>query len=150
MADIKELRSIELSSFTTMNAGISVIFAIIAAIVSAIAITLLIPEGAGFAVYLIPTIIVASFIISIYTSFSSGLFYNLLAPKLKTIAVIIDKDEIKKISTTETAMMVSIILTIHAILFYLVSVITLPLLLSSVMQTLMYSGQQMIAYSLYQ
>lgn len=46
--------------------------------------------------------------------------------------------------------MVSIILTIQVILLYLVSVLILPLLLTTVMQTLMYSGQQLTAINLYQ
>jgi hypothetical protein len=88
---------------------------------------------------------------TIYNAFCQGLLYNLLAKKLKTIFFILkDNKEIVKISTTETAIMVSIILTIQVILLYLVSVLILPLLLTTVMQTLMYSGQQLTAINLYQ
>ena len=87
---------------------------------------------------------------TIYNTFCEGLLYNLLAKRFKTIFIEIKDDkEIVKISTTETAMMLSIIATIEAILFYLVSVLILPLFLSTMMQTLMYSGQQILAYQVY-
>jgi hypothetical protein len=151
MSEFKELRSIELSSFTTITTGIAVLFSIIAAIIFSIYFALIVPNGAGIIIYLIPTIIVGTFMCTIYNAFCEGLIYNLLAKKLKTIAVEIkDGKEIVKISTTETAMMFSIILTIQVILIYLVSVLILPLILTALMQTLMYSGQQAVAYSLYQ
>jgi hypothetical protein len=150
MSKFKELKSIELGSFTTISAGIAVLFSIISAILFSILAIALIPNGANFAIYLIPTIIVGSFMLSIYSAFSEGLFYNLLAKKLKTVAIELNDNEIVKISTTETAMMVSIILTIQVILLYLVSLFTLPILLTSIIQTLTYSGQQMAAYSIYQ
>ena len=151
MVEIKELRSIELSSFTIITTGIAVLFSTIAAIVVSLFIALAIPGGSGFIAYLIPTIIVGTFMFTIYNAFCEGLLYNLLAKKLKTVAVAInDGGEIAKISTTETATMVSIILTIQVVLLYLVSALVLPLLLSTIMQTLMFSGQQTIAYSMYQ
>ncbi|WP_405293801.1 hypothetical protein [Methanobrevibacter sp.] len=151
MVEIKELRSIELSSFTIISTAIAVLFSIISAILISILIALLMPAGSSVIIYLIPTIVVGAFMFGIYNFFSEGLLYNLLAKKLKTVAVAInDGKEIVKISTTETATMVSIILTIQVILFYLVSVLVLPLLLSTAMQTLMFSGQQAMAYSIYQ
>ena len=47
-------------------------------------------------------------------------------------------------------MMVAIISTIQIILIYLATIFILPLMLSSVMQTLILTGQQTVAYSLYQ
>lgn len=151
MSDVKELRSIELSSFTAMITGIGVLFSIISAVLISIGIIALIPNASGVIIYLIPTIVVGTFMYVIYSSFSEGLFYNLLAKKLKTVAIMLkDGKEIVKVSTTETAMMISIIITIQFILLYMVSVFILPLLLTSVIQTLMYTGQTTIAYSLYQ
>ena len=151
MSNVKELKSIELASFTTMASGISVLFSIIAAIILTIFMVAFVPNGGGVAIYLIPTVIVGSFMYTIYNSFCDGLLYNMLSKKLKTIAMIItDNGEVVKISTTETATMTAIILTIQGILLYLVSVFVLPLLLTSVIQTLMYTGQSTIAYSLYQ
>ncbi len=151
MSNVKELKSIELASFTTMVTGISVLFSIIGAIILTIFLVTTVPNGAGVAIYLIPTVIVGAFMYTIYNSFCEGMLYNFLSKKLKTIAMIItDKGEVVKISTTETATMTAIILTIQAILLYLVSVFVLPLLLTSVIQTLMYTGQTVVAYSLYQ
>ncbi len=151
MSDVKELKSIELSSFTTMSTGIAVLFSIISAIILSIVIAATMPAGSSVIIYLIPTIIVGSFMYTIYNSFTEGLFYNLLARKLKTIAVKIkDGKEIVKISTTETATMIAIILTIQVILIYLVSVLFLPIVLSSMIQTLVYAGQSAFASNIYQ
>ena len=150
MLSIHEIRSIELSSFTTITTAIALLFSIISAIITSIFIVLLMPAASSIIPYLIPTIIVGSFMYTIYNTFCEGLLYNLLAKKLKTIAIAINDGEIIKISTTETAIMVSIILTIQMVLLYLVSVLVLPLILTTAMQTLMYSGQQVIAYNLYQ
>ena len=151
MSDVKELKSIELSSFITMNTGIAVLFSIISAILLSIVIVATNANAASVVIYLIPTVIVGTFMYSIYNSFCQGLIYNVLAKRLKTIAVIIkDGKEIVKISTTETATMTGIILTIQFILIYLVSVFILPLLLTSVIQTLMFTGQSTLAYGIYQ
>lgn len=151
MSNFKELRSIELSSYTTMSTAIAVLFSIISAIFITVLVALTVPDGVSVIIYLIPTIIVGAFMYTIYNAFCQGLLYNLLAKKFKTIAIDLkDGKEIVKISTTETAMMVSIILTIQVILLYLVSVLILPLLLSTIMQTLMYSGQQIMAFNVYQ
>lgn len=150
MDGIKEIKSIELASFTTTLTAVSVIFSVIIAIILGIAVAALVPSGGSVAIYLIPTIIVGTFMYGIYNIFCEGLLYNLLSKKMKTIAIQIKDNEISKISTTETAIMFSIIVTIQAILVYLVSVLVLPLFLSTVMQTLMFSGQQTIAYSIYQ
>ena len=148
--NIKEIKSVELSSFTTMITGISIIFSIISTIIIAAALMIFVPTSSSLILYLIPTIIVGTFMYTIYNSFCEGLLYNILSKKLKTIAIALEDGKIVKISTTETAMMVSIILTIQVILLYLVSVLVLPIFLSSIMQTMMLAGQQMIAYSIYQ
>lgn len=151
MADVKELKSIELTSFTTMATGIAVLFSIIAAIIFAIIIGATVPNGIGVVIYLIPTIIIGTLMYNIYNNFFEGFMYNVLAKKLKTIAVAIEGGkEIVKISTSETATMVSIIVTIQFILLYLVSLFILPLTLSSMVQTLMYTGQSSLAYGIYQ
>ena len=151
MDGIKELKSIELTSYTTIMTGITVLFSVILAIIVTIAMGIGVPNGLGIAIYLIPTIIVGAFMLAIYQYFSEGLFYNLLAKKLRTVAIAIkDEKEIVKISTTETAMMVSLIATIQVILMYLVSVMILPLVVNSTIQTLIYSGKDSIAYTFYQ
>ena len=147
---IHEIKSIELGSFTTMTTAINIIFSIIATAVLSVLMFLLVPDSGSVIIYLIPTIIVGTFMFSIYSTFTCGMFYNLLSSKLKTICIAIDNDKLVKISTNETAIMTAIIATIQIILLYLVSVFILPIVLSSMMQTLMFTGQQAVAYSLYQ
>ncbi len=151
MISVKELKSIDLASFTIISTGIAVLFSIISAILLTIGIGIISPSAIGASLYLISTIVIGTLMYSIYNSFFEGFLYNTLAKKMNTIKVAFkDEKEIIKVSTTETAIIISMIITIQTILLYLVSVFLLPLLLSSVMQTLMYSGQSVLAYSLYQ
>ena len=151
MVSVKELKSIDLASFTIISTGIAVLFSIISAILLTIGIGIISPSAIGASLYLISTIVIGTLMYSIYNSFFEGFLYNTLAKKMNSIKVAFkDEKEIIKVSTTETAIIISMIITIQTILLYLVSVFLLPLLLSSVMQTLMYSGQSVLAYSLYQ
>ncbi|WP_298523547.1 hypothetical protein [uncultured Methanobrevibacter sp.] len=151
MVSVKELKSIDLASFTIISTGIALMFSIISAILLTIVIGITSPSAIGASIYIITTIIVGTLMYSIYNSFFQGFLYNTLAKKMNTIKIAFkDEKEIIKISTTETAIIISMIITIQTILIYLVSVFLLPLLLSSVVQTLMYSGQSMLAYSIYQ
>lgn len=151
MTSIKELKSIDLSSFTVNITGISILFAILAAIVITLAIGIMNVSAIMVAIYLIPTIVVGTFMVTIYYAFSSGLLYNTLAKKLNPIKLTFeDNGELVKISTTETAIMTSIIATLQVIIFYLATMLILPLLLNTVVQTLLFSGQQMLAFMMYQ
>lgn len=78
------------------------------------------------------------------------MFYNFLASKLRNIYFEINDNEIVKISTTETATLIATITVIQAIIIYLVSLFILPITLYATIQTLMFGGQQMLAYTLYQ
>lgn len=150
MISMKELQSIDLSSYTTIFTGISVLFSVILALVATILIAILSPGSIGVAIYIIPTIIVGTFMIGIYRYFSEALFFNFVSKKLKNIKIALNDGEIVKISPTETATILATIATIQAILIYLISVLILPLMINSTIQTLMLSGQEMIAYELYQ
>lgn len=151
MASVKELRSIDLASFTIISTAIAVLFSIISSILVTIAIGIASPSAIGASIYLISTIVVGTLMYTIYNSFFEGFLYNILAKKMNTIKIAFkDENEIVKVSTTETAIIISMIVTIQTILLYLVSVFIVPLLLSSVVQTLMYSGQSVLAYSIYQ
>lgn len=151
MSELKELKSIELSSFTTILTGIEIIFAIIFSIIISIAIIAFVPEGVSLAIYMIPTIIVSTLMYGTYKNFFEGFLYNTLSKKLKTINIVIkDGKEIAEISTTETAIMCSIIITIEFILLYLVSVFIMPIFLTSIMQTLAMTGQMAVAFTIYQ
>jgi len=151
MTSVKELRSVDLSSYTIISTAIAVLFSIITSIVLVIAIAAISPAAMGVSAYLVSTIIVGSLMYTTYNSFCQGFLYNLLAKKLNTIQIAFEDDkQIIKVSTTPTAIIIAMILTIQVILLYLVSVFIFPLLLNTMIQTLMYSGQELLAYSLYQ
>ena len=151
MSSVKELKSVDLSSYTIISTAIAVLFAIISSIVIVIAIGATSPSNIGISAYLVSTIIVGTLMYNTYNSFCQGFLYNILAKKLNAIQIAFKDDkEIVKVSTTSTAIIIAMIMTIQVILLYLVSVFLFPLLLNAMMQTLMYSGQQVLAYSLYQ
>lgn len=149
MVSVKELKSIDLSSYTIICTALSVLFSLILAIVIGIGILILAPTAAEIVIYLIPTLVVGTFMIGIYRYFSEGLFYNLLATKLRNIKVELDGGEVTKISPTEAATLVATIALIQAVLIYLVSVLILPLFFSTIVQTLLIYNQE-LAYALYQ
>ncbi len=150
MISVKELQSIDLSSYTIIFTAISVLFAVILSLLLTVVIGIVDTASIGVAIYIIPTIVVGAFMIGIYRYFSEGLFYNLLAKKLRNIKIALNEGEIVKISPTETATLLATIATIQAILIYLVSVLILPIIISTLIQTLMFSGQQYLAMELYQ
>lgn len=151
MTSVKELKSVDLASFTIVATAIAVLFSIISSIVIVLAIGIANPSAIGVSLYLISTIVVGTFMYTIYTAFCKGFLFNGLSKKLKNIKLTFkDEKELSQISPTETAMFTAMILTIQVILIYLASVLILPLLISTIMQTLMFSGQEAIAYGLYQ
>ena len=150
MISVKELQSINLSSYTIIFTAIGVLFSIIMSLILTLIMGILGPESLGIAIYIIPTIVVGTFMIGIYRYFSEGLFYNLLAKKLRNIKIALNEGEIVKISPTETATILATIATIQAILLYLASVLIFPLLINTFIQTLLFSGQQFLAMELYQ
>ncbi len=150
MSIVKEIKSIDLSSYTLIMTGIAVLFSILSALVLTIGIGIISPGNIGIAVFIIPTIIVGTFMYTIYNSFSQGLFYNLLSTKLNAIKFTLDENQIVKISPNETATMLAVIATIQVLLLYLVTVFLLPLVLNATIQTLMFGGQELLAYELYQ
>ena len=150
MVSVKEFKSIDLASFTIISTGISVLFAIIVAIALAIVFLAVSAGDIGTLIYIIPTIVVGAFMVGIYRYFTDGLFFNLVSNKLKNIKLSLNGGEIVKISPTETATITATVATIQIVLFYLVSILIFPLLLSTLVQSLMLAGQQLIAYELYQ
>lgn len=148
---IKEIKSIELASYTVITTSIGIVFSIIAAIALMIPISMSSPEGINIAIYILPTIVVGTLIYETYRNFFEGFIFNALSKRLKKIRFVLnDESEIVQVSTTEPAIITSIILTIEIILLYLVLVMLLPILVTSFIQTLMFTGQQVLAYNLYQ
>ena len=145
-----ELKSIDLASFTIISTGISVLYALLFSIIIGISIVVSVPAATTFAIYLIPTVVVGTLIFTIYNSFFDGFLYNVLGKKLKRIKIGLNGGEISKISAAQAAIIVSIIITIQAILIYLASILIFPLMLNTVIQTFAYAGQQALAFTLYQ
>ena len=151
MSGFKELKSVDLASYTIISTAIAVLFSIISSIVLVIAIGIASPQAMSGAIFIISTLIVGTLMYTVYNAFCQGYLYNILTQKLNSIKIAFrDDKEIVKVSTIETAIVISMITTIQVILLYLVSVFVFPLLLNSLIQTLMYSGQQLMAFSIYQ
>ena len=88
---------------------------------------------------------------SIYHRFMEGYLYNLLTKKLNPITFELkDGKEITKISTVPTALIVAIISTIFTILLLAIGIFVIPLILSAIIQILMFSELTVLAYLLYQ
>ena len=149
MSETKELKSIDLSSYTIMSTGINVLIAIVFSVILAIGIGLGVRNGFSIAIYIISLFVVGTLMYKIYESFLQGFLYNLLCKKMKNIEFEFDGGQLTKISTMETAIMASIIATIEVILMYLVSMLIVPLMISVLINTFMYSGQLGLASILY-
>ena len=66
MSETKELKSIDLSSFTIIGTGINIVISILLSIIVIIAIGVISPVNLGVSIYIVPTIIVGSFMCGIY------------------------------------------------------------------------------------
>ena len=151
MSDIKTLKSIDITSYTIIGTGIEVLFSVLLSIILIITIGILSSESIGVVAYIIPTIIVGTLMCSIYNRFTEGYLYNWLTKRMNPITFELkDGKEITKISNVPTALIVAVISTILTILFCAIAIFIIPLILSSIVQTLMFSGQSVMAYALYQ
>ena len=113
MSGFKELKSLDLASYTIISTAIAVLFSIIFSIVIVIAIGVSSPQAMGGVIFIIPTIIVGALMYTIYNAFCQGYLYNLLTQKLNSIKIAFKNDkEIIKVSTVETAIVISMIITI--------------------------------------
>ena len=148
MSDVKILKSIDITSYTIMGTGIGVLFSVLASIILLVAIGILNAQSIGIVAYIIPTLIVGTIMCS---RFAEGYLYNWLTKRMNPITFELkDGKEITKISTVPTALIASIITTILVILLCAVSIFIVPIILSSIVQTLMFSGQTVMAFALYQ
>ena len=147
MSDVKILKSIDITSYTIMGTGIGVLFSVLASIILLVAIGILNAQSIGILAYIIPTLIVGTIMCSIYNRFAEGYLYNWLTKRMNPITFELkDGKEITKISTVPTALIASIITTILVILLCAVSIFIVPIILSSIVQTLMFSGQTVMAF----
>lgn len=151
MSDIKNLKSLNLSSVTIIGTAIHVVLAIILSIITLLVIGSTVPNGITVIGIIIPSVILAVFTYSVYSLFTKSYLYNWLAKRMNNINFQFkDSNTISKISTTSTALIVAIISTIMSIIVLIIAMTLLPLILSSAIQTLIFTGQINIANSLYQ
>ena len=151
MSDVKNLTSIDITSYTTIGTGIEVLFSVLVSILLLIGIGIFSPNNIGSLAYFVPAIIAGTIMCSIYNRFAEGYLYNWLTKRMNPISIELDDEkEITKISTVPTALIVAIISTILALLFYALAILFIPLIATSMIQTLMFSGQTAMAFALYQ
>ncbi|WP_299521928.1 hypothetical protein [uncultured Methanobrevibacter sp.] len=151
MDDVKNLTSIDITSYTTIGTGIGVLFSVLISIVLLIGMGILYPQNIGVLAYFIPAIVVGTIMYSIYNRFAEGYLYNWLTKRMNPITIELKDDkEITKISTVPTALIIAIISTILVILAYALAILFVPLIATSMIQTLMFSGQTVMAFALYQ
>lgn len=147
---IKELKSVDISSYTIISTGVSALISVIVSIILVGALSVAVPDSFATMLYIVPTIIFGTIVCGIFFSFSEAYLYNVLSKRLGTVKFDIEGDCIKKISTKETALIVSIITVILFVVVYLALSFIIPLLLSSLITILMYASQTGVATAIYQ
>ncbi len=147
---IKELKSIDLSSYTIISTGVATLISIVIAIIIVGLFAVSVPNSFGVMIYIFPTIVFGTMISNIFVNFSTGYLYNVLSKRLGFIKFDIEEDSIKNISAKETGLLVGFITLIMILVMYLATSLILPLILSSFMTLLMYSAQTGIATVMYQ
>jgi len=146
----KELKSIDLSSYTIISTGVATLISILIAIIIIVAFAVSVPNSMGVMIYIFPTIVFGTMISNIFVNFSTGYLYNILSKRLGFIKFNIEEDSIKSISAKETGLLVGFITLIMILAIYLATSLILPLIISSFMTLLMYSAQTGIATAMYQ
>lgn len=148
---MKELRFIDPTSFTTIVTSINFIIGIIIAIIVAILLGITNINLLGAMIYIIPTIIFGTLILSIINCFLESSLYNALVKKMKCIKIDINEDgEITKIDPISTSLLITIINVIVILIYYLATLFFVPLIGSALMNTLMMGGDFTNAMMIYQ
>ena len=147
---VKELKSIDISSFTIISTGIATLFSILISVLIVIALGLIVPNSFMTMAFLVPTIVFGTIISSIFIHFSISYLYNILAKKLGFIKFDIEEGYIKKISAKETGLIAGCITLIMILVIYLASSLIIPLFISSLITVLMYGSQTLVAAQAYQ
>ena len=66
MVSVKELKSIDLSSYTIICTAVSVLLTALISVAMAIGIMILAPDASGIGILIIPTLVVGAFMAGIY------------------------------------------------------------------------------------
>ena len=147
---LKELKSIDVASYTTILTGISLLISIILSVIMIGIFAVSVPGSIGIMTYIVPTIVFGTLIWAVFLLFSQATLYNALSKKVGAIKFDINGNYIKSISSKETTILATVITIILNVVIYLsVSFIT-PMILSSMLTVLMYSGQNEVAMAVYQ
>lgn len=147
----KEIKSVDISSFTVISTGIATLISILVSLIIVAVVTLTVPDSFATMLYTVPTIVFGTIICGIFLYFSEAYLYNIITKKLGAIKVDIgDNGYIKKISPKETALIAAAIALIILVVVYLALSLILPLFITSLISTLMYASQTDVAYILYQ
>ncbi|MCQ2972241.1 MAG: hypothetical protein MJ209_03000 [archaeon] len=140
----KELRFIDPTSFTLLNVSINFVIVIVVSIIALI-VSGIMGMIAVVAMF-IPTVIFGTLMLDISSNFLTSILYNEFTKKLNCIKLDITEDgEIKKISPIPTALMLALIITIIALIFYLMCFLLIPIVGYYLITIMMYSGQLMNA-----
>ena len=81
---IKELKSIDLSSYTIISTGVATLISIVIAIIIVGLFAVSVPNSFGVMIYIFPTIVFGTMISNIFVNFSTGYLYNVLSKKYRT------------------------------------------------------------------
>lgn len=146
----KELKSIDLSSYTLISTGIATLISVLIAIIIVGLFAVSVPNSLGVMIYIFPSIVFGTLISNIFVNFSTGYLYNVLSKRLGFIKFDIEGDSINKISARETGLLVGVITLVMILVIYLATSLILPLVISSFITLLMYSAQTEIATVMYQ
>ncbi len=127
MVDVKEIKSIDLVSFTMMSSSVKAILAFIGAIILLIffgAFAAFIPAaGLVFASLGISMIIlypIFTFLVEITISFVTALIYNMLVPRFGGVKLGIEGNEVRSVPVVSFALILSVVEAIWAFIFGLV------------------------------
>ena len=146
----KELKSIDITSYTIISTGIATLISILISIIIVGIFAASVPNSFGIMMYIIPTIVFGTLICSVFLYFSQGYLYNVLSKKLGFIKLDIEGDYIKKVSAKEMGLIFGAITLILILVIYLALSLIIPLFISSFMTILMYASQTDIATAVYQ
>jgi hypothetical protein len=127
MVDVKEIKSIDLVSFTMMSSSVNAILALIGAIILLIffgAFAAFIPTAglvfASLGISLIILYPIFTFLVEITISFVTALIYNMLVPRLGGVKLGIDGNEVRSVPVVPFALILSVVEAIWAFIFGLV------------------------------
>lgn len=150
MANRKEIKSLDLTSLTTVGIGIHAIISIVIALL-VIIIFLIVGGVNGFLANLIivPFIIFGTILSTIIFLFGRGLIYNILVKKINCISFEIEEGEITKVDTKSVSVILAIIELISFIIIYVMFLGIVPFTGSALIQILMLTGQMGIALLVY-